>query len=52
MFTIRFSNGENYNFYGTENEVLDHAITALKNGNCEEAVVMNSFGWILFTVVK
>ncbi len=52
MFTIKFSNGENYNFYGSENEVLDHAVTALKNGNCEEATIMNSLGWILFTVVK
>jgi len=52
MFTIKFSNQESYNFYGTESEVLNHAVTALKNGDCEEAVVMNSLGWILFTVVK
>lgn len=52
MFTVKFSNQETYNFYGTENEVLDHVIAALKNGNCDEAVVMNELGWILFTVVK
>lgn len=52
MFTINFSNGETYTFYGSESEVLNHTVTALKNGDCEEAVVMNSFGWILFTVVK
>ena len=52
MFTINFSNGETYTFYGSENEVLNHTVTALKNGNCEEATVMNELGWILFTVVK
>lgn len=52
MFMIKFSNGELYNFYGSESEVLDHAVTALKDGDCEEATVMNSLGWILFTVIK
>lgn len=52
MFIVNFSNGETYNFHGTENAVLAHVVTALKNGNCEEAVVMNELGWILFTVVK
>jgi len=52
MFTIRFSNGECFNFYGSESEVLNHAVIAVKNGNCKEATVMNELGWILFTVVK
>lgn len=52
MFIIKFSNGEVVNTECSERKVLDYAVEVLKRGICEEAVVMNEAGWILFTVVK